>query len=46
MGCGCKKNNPTPTPVQQSVNEVNPTNVNKNEKLVNEIIKRVKELSK
>lgn len=46
MGCGCKgKNQPTSTPtVQKNVTE--PTKLTKQDKLINEILNKVRELSR
>jgi len=46
MGCGCKKKpQPTSTPVPQQ-NVADPTKLTQQDKLVNEIINKVRELSR
>ena len=45
MSCGCKKK-PVVTPTVQTENNKTPQNLTQQDKLINEIINKVKELSK
>lgn len=46
MGCGCKQKKPQPTSTPAPQNVSDPTKLTQQDKLVNEIINKVRELSR